>query len=68
MVKFAIHDGGWLDPDPECSLPSHPRTALTVGCERQEVPASAKEALKKGLRRVYPKLAGKEWIGSRLCW
>lgn len=45
-----------------------PRTALTVGCERQQVPEAAKQALQQGLRRVFPKLANKEWLQSRLCW
>ncbi|KAK4703032.1 glutathione S-transferase, partial [Phenoliferia sp. Uapishka_3] len=66
IVKFAIHDRGWLDP--QLGLPSIPRTTLTVGYENQQVPPAASRALRDGLRRLYPRLAEKEFLETRLCW
>lgn len=66
IVKFAIHQKGYLNP--QDGFPSLPRTTLTRGFENQRVPDSAKEALLIGLRRVYPELAAKEWLTSRICW
>ncbi|GAA5901274.1 NAD(P)/FAD-dependent oxidoreductase [Sporobolomyces salmoneus] len=68
LVKFAIHDRGWLSPNPQLNLPSTPRTTLTPGYENQQIPASALEALKAGMERIHPELAEKEIIETRLCW
>ncbi|KAL8291910.1 hypothetical protein RQP46_002168 [Phenoliferia psychrophenolica] len=68
IVKFAIHDRGWLDPAPHLNLPSIPRTTLTSGYETQQVPPAARRALREGLRRVYPRLAEKDFLETRLCW
>lgn len=62
----AIHDRGWLSPTG--SLPSLPRTCLTAGYEAQEIPSCALEAIKRGLRAVYPELVDKEIKETRLCW
>jgi sarcosine oxidase/L-pipecolate oxidase len=66
VIKFAIHQKGYLNPVGK--LPSVPRTALSPGYENQNVPADAVAALKAGLGRVYPELATKQWLGSRICW
>jgi sarcosine oxidase/L-pipecolate oxidase len=66
VVKFAIHQKGYLNP--RDGLSSVPRTALTRGYENQRVPENAHKALLAGLKRVYPELAAKEWLTSRLCW
>lgn len=66
VMKFAIHQKGFLNPQP--GFPSLPRTQLTRGYEFQQVPAAAKVQLKRGLERVYPELAQREWKASRLCW
>lgn len=68
IVKFAIHDRGWLAPAPHLGLPSIPRTTLSVGFEQQQVPPAASRALREGLRRVYPRLAEKDFMETRLCW
>ncbi|GAA5926579.1 NAD(P)/FAD-dependent oxidoreductase [Sporobolomyces koalae] len=68
LVKLAIHDRGWLSPDSQRNLPSSPRTSLTVGYENQQIPASALEAIKRGMSRIHPELAKKEIIETRLCW
>ncbi|OCF40029.1 hypothetical protein I317_06167 [Kwoniella heveanensis CBS 569] len=66
IMKFAIHQKGYVNPTQ--GLPSFPRTTLTPGYAHQQIPPEAKEELKAGLKRVYPELADREWITSRLCW
>ncbi|WVF69409.1 hypothetical protein IAT40_004186 [Kwoniella sp. CBS 6097] len=66
IMKFAIHQKGYINPSQ--GLPSYPRTTLTAGHENQQIPAEAKQDLQAGLKRVYPELADREWITSRLCW
>ncbi|GAA5863522.1 hypothetical protein JCM3774_006511 [Rhodotorula dairenensis] len=66
IVKLAIHDRGWLSPTGP--FPSLPRTILTAGYEKQQIPAAALEALRKGIARVHPSLAKKEIVETRLCW
>ncbi|KAM0752595.1 FAD dependent oxidoreductase [Meredithblackwellia eburnea MCA 4105] len=68
IVKFAIHGAGYLNPSTELGLPSVPRTTLTPGCEKDQIPLSAQQELLAGLQTVYPELAKKGWTGSRLCW
>ncbi|GAA6063710.1 hypothetical protein JCM10212_004437 [Sporobolomyces blumeae] len=68
LVKLAIHDRGWLAPDPTRNLPSAPRTSLTKGYEHQQIPRSALEACRAGMRRIHPELAEKDIIETRLCW
>ncbi|GAA6021415.1 hypothetical protein JCM11491_006701 [Sporobolomyces phaffii] len=68
LLKFAIHDRGWLSPNPQLNLPSTPRTSLTRGYESQQIPASALAALKRGMQRIHPELAEKEILETRLCW
>lgn len=68
ILKFAIHDRGWLSPNAQLNLPSTPRTTLTPGYETQQIPASALEALKTGMQRIHPELANKEILETRLCW
>ncbi|GAA5872185.1 hypothetical protein JCM16303_001003 [Sporobolomyces ruberrimus] len=68
LLKFAIHDRGWLSPNPQLNLPSTPRTSLTPGYEQQQIPASALAALKEGMKRIHPELAEKEILETRLCW
>lgn len=65
---LAIHDRGWLSPNPQLNLPSTPRTTLTPGYESQQIPSSALVALKQGMKRIHPELAEKEILETRLCW
>lgn len=66
VMKFAIHQKGFLNPQP--GYPSLPRTQLSRGYEFQQIPVAARQQLRKGLSRVYPEMAKKEWKASRLCW
>lgn len=66
IIKFAIHQKGYLNP--QDGYPSLPRTTLTRGFENQRVPETARQHLMTGLKRVYPELAKKEWLTSRICW
>ncbi|GAA5901084.1 hypothetical protein JCM8208_007611 [Rhodotorula glutinis] len=66
VLKFAIHDRGWLAPS--ASFPSLPRTALSPGYEAQQLPPAALAALKRGLARVHPQLVDREVDEVRLCW
>lgn len=62
----AIHDRGWLAPSG--TFPSFPRTTLSAGYDKQQIPTAALEALRRGMRRVHPELAEKEIVETRLCW
>lgn len=64
--RAAIHDRGWLSPTGP--FPSLPRTILTAGYEKQQIPAAALEALRRGMARVHPSLAKKDILETRLCW
>ncbi|GAA6038789.1 hypothetical protein JCM8097_002891 [Rhodosporidiobolus ruineniae] len=69
ILKLAIHDRGWLAPSG--NYPSLPRTTLSRGFEKQEIPASALAALKVQMRRVHPELAElleTRLYQTRLCW
>ncbi|KAJ8291776.1 L-pipecolate oxidase [Rhodotorula toruloides] len=66
IVKMAIHDRGWLAPSG--TFPSLPRTTLSSGYERQQIPSVALDALRRGMRRVHPDLVEKEIVETRLCW
>ncbi|BGP11391.1 hypothetical protein JCM10049v2_007296 [Rhodotorula toruloides] len=66
IVKMAIHDRGWLAPSG--TFPSLPRTTLSSGYEKQQIPSVALDALRRGMRRVHPELAEKEIVETRLCW
>ncbi|GAA5946118.1 hypothetical protein JCM3775_004150 [Rhodotorula graminis] len=66
VLKFAIHDRGWLAPT--ASFPSLPRTALSPGYASQPIPSVALAALKRGLARVHPQLVYKPINEVRLCW
>lgn len=67
VVKCAIHGNGYLHRASESS-PSAPRTALTDGKDGLRIPKDAVQALREGLRGVYPELAKKAFTGTRLCW
>ncbi|PRQ70834.1 FAD dependent oxidoreductase [Rhodotorula toruloides] len=66
IVKMAIHDRGWLAPSG--TFPSLPRTTLSSGYERQQIPTVALDTLRRGMRRMHPELAEKEIVETRLCW
>ncbi|KAI5475081.1 hypothetical protein MNV49_001957 [Pseudohyphozyma bogoriensis] len=66
IIKLAIHSKGWLSPT--STLPSLPRTTLTPGCEKQNIPDVSVKELRALFSEVYPELAKKEFIGTRLCW
>ncbi|BGP58199.1 hypothetical protein JCM8202_004738 [Rhodotorula sphaerocarpa] len=66
ILKLAIHERGWLAPTGP--FPSLPRTTLTSGYEKQEIPAVALDSIIEGMKRVHPELATKEITETRLCW
>ena len=67
---MAIHAAGYTNPTPvSLSSPvSVPRTKLTPGAEDGMIPLKMLHELRKGLGEVYPELAKKSFISTRLCW
>ncbi|OCF61004.1 sarcosine oxidase [Kwoniella mangroviensis CBS 10435] len=66
LVKMAIHGAGVLNP--QSNGVSIPRTKLTAGAEDGAIPLSSLKGLRDGLRQVYPELAKKDYLTTRLCW
>ncbi|KAF4621342.1 hypothetical protein D9613_000843 [Agrocybe pediades] len=68
IVKVAIHAAGYTyfkDADTKVSTPrtitSDPENGLLI-------PKPMLKALREELRKIYPELAEKPFIGTRLCW
>ncbi|WVQ81747.1 hypothetical protein IAT38_003872 [Cryptococcus sp. DSM 104549] len=68
LMKMAIHGAGYLNPQEEANGVSVPRTKLTPGAENGAIPKAMLERLRKGLGEVYPDLAKKDYVMTRLCW
>lgn len=80
IVKVAIHGAGYVNTSnppnsqsqneiaSQASGISTPRTILTPGAENGMIPKKMVKDLRDGLRRVFPKLAEKDFMGTRLCW
>ncbi|WWC70016.1 uncharacterized protein I206_103960 [Kwoniella pini CBS 10737] len=66
LMKLAIHGAGVLCPG-ENGV-SVPRTKLTPGGESGAIPLDSLRGLREGLREVYPELAKKDFLTTRLCW
>lgn len=70
VVKVAIHGPGFTQflPSAQGKPISTPRTIMTHDDNGLRIPQSAVKALRAALARVYPDLAAKPFIGTRLCW
>ncbi|KGB78737.1 sarcosine oxidase [Cryptococcus deuterogattii R265] len=68
LMKMAIHSAGYVNPVEEVNGVSVPRTKLTPGAEDGAIPKVMLQALRKGLSEVYPELAKKDYVMTRLCW
>ncbi|KAG8996859.1 hypothetical protein FRB90_012619 [Tulasnella sp. 427] len=68
LLKFAIHDGGYVDFPAENTSVSTPRTVLSHGPAGAKIPKVMADKLRKGLREVYPELADRPFCRTRLCW
>ena len=47
---------------------STPRTTLSDGADGLRIPRAAVQMIRSELARVYPSLAKKPFVGTRLCW
>ncbi|ORY32889.1 FAD dependent oxidoreductase [Naematelia encephala] len=68
LVKFAIHAAGYTNSSPDSNGVSVPRTKLTPGAEDGMIPLEKLQKLRAGLAEVYPELAKKDLVSTRLCW
>ena len=74
LMKLAYHNAGYLNPQPvaggstDVQGVSIPRTKLTPGAEDGAIPKEMVVALRQGLRGIYPELAEKDFVSTRLCW
>lgn len=74
IVKMAIHAAGYTNPTKIASGSSNlsdvsvPRTKLTPGAEDGMIPARMVKELRASLKTMYPELAKKEFISTRMCW
>ncbi|EIW80713.1 FAD dependent oxidoreductase [Coniophora puteana RWD-64-598 SS2] len=73
VVKFAIHSAGYTNS----IVPSHaddqraistPRTVLSHNEDGLRIPATAAKQLRMYLAEVYPELAKKPFLNTRMCW
>ncbi|KAK4683690.1 hypothetical protein P7C73_g6542, partial [Tremellales sp. Uapishka_1] len=67
LVKVAIHGSGYTHPDASNGV-STPRTKLTPGAEDGMIPTEMVRDLRQGLAEIYPELAKKEFVSTRMCW
>ncbi|PSR73762.1 hypothetical protein PHLCEN_2v10406 [Hermanssonia centrifuga] len=68
VVKFAVHDNGFLHKPNSPDAPSTPRTSLSDGDDGLRIPKTVVKKLRDHLRMIYPELAEKPFSGTRLCW
>ncbi|ORX35725.1 FAD dependent oxidoreductase [Kockovaella imperatae] len=68
LVKFAIHAAGYTNPLPESNGVSVPRTKLTPGAEEGMIPLTEMRLLREQLATIYPELAKKDFVQTRMCW
>lgn len=68
LLKFAIHDGGYVNL-PDSSTPiSTPRTISSHGPAGLKIPKVMADKLRAGLKEIYPELAERPFCKTRLCW
>ena len=67
IVKFALHAAGYTNPQDGTGV-SVPRTKLTPGAEDGMIPLEKLRSLRADLAEIYPELAKKDIISTRLCW
>ncbi|KAJ7647653.1 FAD dependent oxidoreductase [Roridomyces roridus] len=65
IVKMATHSAGYLHSVQGISTP---RTISSNPDDGLSIPKSEVKKLRDGLRTVYPALAEKNFIATRLCW
>ncbi|THH03815.1 hypothetical protein EW145_g5985 [Phellinidium pouzarii] len=77
VVKVAKHTGGVSNFVPIPGAPtvdavsakvSTPRTVFSHGADGLKIPRSEALIIRDGLREVYPELAEKPFLYTRLCW
>ncbi|KZT39288.1 FAD dependent oxidoreductase [Sistotremastrum suecicum HHB10207 ss-3] len=72
VVKAAIHAAGYINPQSLSNTSDVISTPVTLDSEPNSshlrIPAQASALLREHLRSVYPQLADKEWLGTRVCW
>lgn len=72
VVKAAIHAAGYINPQSSSNTSDVISTPVTLDTEPNSshlrIPAEASALLREHLRSVYPQLADKEWLGTRVCW
>ncbi|KAI0827898.1 FAD dependent oxidoreductase [Trametes gibbosa] len=71
VVKMAIHDGGYtqtLRDTNSGKFVSTPRTTVSHGSEGLRIPKAALRKIRSELAQVYPELAKKPFVTTRLCW
>lgn len=65
LIKMAIHDAGILNSPNGISTP---RTIVTDPEGGLRIPKSAVKTLRNSFRALYPNLANKPFVKTRLCW
>ncbi|KAF8911466.1 FAD dependent oxidoreductase [Gymnopilus junonius] len=68
IVKMAIHAAGYTYFDEPNGTISTPRTITSDPARGLLIPKTALRDLRVQLRKVYPDLAEKPLLGTRLCW
>ncbi|KAL1723712.1 FAD dependent oxidoreductase [Schizophyllum commune] len=66
VVKMAIHNVGVTNK--KDGKTSTPRTVVTNPVDGLAIPKKSVLALREGLRKVYPELAKRPFVATRLCW
>ncbi|TRM69123.1 FAD dependent oxidoreductase [Schizophyllum amplum] len=66
VVKMAIHNVGVTNKGN--AKASTPRTIITHPVDGLAIPKISARALRAGLRKVYPALAERPFVATRLCW
>ncbi|KAG8955665.1 hypothetical protein FRC04_007656 [Tulasnella sp. 424] len=68
LLKFAIHDGGYINLPNDNPSVSTPRTLSSHGQAGLKIPKVMADKLRAGLKEVYPELADRPFVKTRLCW
>ncbi|KJA28926.1 hypothetical protein HYPSUDRAFT_33382 [Hypholoma sublateritium FD-334 SS-4] len=68
ILKLAIHAAGYTYFGEGNSTISTPRTITTDPSRGLHIPKAALQELRANLKNVYPDLAEKTFLGTRLCW
>ncbi len=62
---MAIHSRGYTHTQSDISTP---RTAISNGEDGLRIPKADVQALRNNFKKVYPELAKKPFVRTRLCW